>query len=366
MRKPKISVIVTSYNDAKLLPQCLDTLLGQTLTDIEIVGVNDASTDDTLAVLKRYAKRDHRVKYVDNPKNVGLAASRNRGLAQATAPFLMFCDADDYYDPTMCQAMYEAITESKADLAISEIRVIYQAHADMKPSDDNYYSLKYHGLQQINPTLIYNTDLSSTNKIFRRSVLDQNHLEFPEGKRFEDAYFCVAYFCASQTAFYLNQQLYNYVRHAGSIMSQTWSKDTADDHAIDHLHITFMLFDFLNQQGLLGKYRDLYWQYFEAFTDFALRNSKSRARVRQVKSEAKQFIAQHQASFDATMTVTQENIRRLVSGRFYFSTARIKRTLIKFFPTYRLTVTNLQNLQHLEQKQQQLNTTIDELTKGKS
>ena len=361
MTNPKVSIIVTSYNDAKLLPKCLDALLGQTLVDIEIIGVNDASSDDTLAILKQYAKQDVRVKYVNNPENVGLAASRNRGIAQATAPFLMFCDADDYYEPTMCQDMYEAITHSKADLAISEIRVTYNAHAEMKPSDDNYYSLKYHGLQRIDRNVIYNTDLSSTDKIFRKATLDKYHLEFPEGKRFEDAYFCVAYFCVSQTAFFLNKQLYNYVRHAGSIMSQTWSKTTADDHAIDHLHIAFMLYDFLDQHNLLAKYNELYWQYFEAFLDFALRNSKSKERIRQVKAEASEFVQKHLASFQNANISNRENIQRLNSRRFYFSTTRLKRFLIKLMPTYHLTTENIQRLSTLEIKHQQLLEKIDQL-----
>lgn len=365
MSKPKVSIIVTSYNDANLLPKCLDALLGQTLSEIEIIGVNDASSDDTLAVLQRYAQKDSRVKVVDNPENLGLAASRNRGLTKVTAPFVMFCDADDYYEPTMCQAMYQAITEHNVSLAISEIGVIYHAHADMKPSDDNYYSLKYHGLQSITPELIYNTDLSSTNKIFRKAVLDQYHLEFPAGKRYEDSYFCVAYFCVSQSVFFVNQRLYNYVRHAGSIMSQTWSKDTADDHAIDHLHIAFMLYNFLAQNDLLGQYNVLFWQYYEAFLDFALRNSKSQARIREVKREANTFIQEHQSDFNQAAPHNQEAIHRLVSGKFYFSTTRLKRLLIKLLPTYRLTTENIQRLRNLEIKHQQLLEKFNQLSSPK-
>ncbi len=361
MNKPKISIVVTSYNDAKLLPKCLDALLSQTLQEIEIIGVNDASSDNTLEVLQRYAAQDQRVKYINNPKNIGLAASRNRGIAKATAPFLMFCDADDYYEPTMCEDMYDAITSSKADLAISEIRVIYHAHIEMRPSDNNYYSLKYHGLQQVDRNIIFNTDLSSTNKIFRKAVLDKYHLQFPEGKCYEDAYFCAAYFCTSQTAYFLNKQLYNYVRHSGSIMSQTWSKDVTNDHAIDHLHIAFMLYDFLEQHKLLEKYNELYWQYFETFEHFALRNSKSQTRIREVRAEANNFIQEHLDSFNHANINNQENIRRLSSGKFYFSTTGLKRFLIKLMPTYRLTTENIQRLRNLEAKHQQLIEKIDQL-----
>lgn len=367
MNKPKVSIIVTAHNNAEYLPKCLDALLQQTLVDIEILAFDDASDDNSAQIIRDYAQKSSKIHAHINKKNLGVSATRNQGIKLAQAPFVMFCDGDDYYDPNACQALYDAITGHAADLAVGELKVIYHAHAEMKPSDDNYYALGYHGRQVASDDVIYNTDLAPTNKIFRKSILTASQIEFPKDLRFEDAYFCVAYMCACQTIYFVSQVVYYYVRHAKSLMSSTWDNANAEnDPAIDHLYIAFRLYEYLEKHQLLERYNDLYWRLFEAFTDFALRNSKSRTRVRQVKSEAKQFIAKHQASFDTTTVSTQENIRRLVSGKFYFSAARIKRTLIKFFPTYRLTVTNLQNLQHLKQKQQQLNTAINELTKGES
>lgn len=91
------------------------------------------------------------------------------GIKNARADFVMFCDADDYYDESMCEEMYKAVAySSRIDMGISEINVIYEAHREMKYSDDNYYSLKYTGIQKINDDLILNTDLSPTNKIFKK------------------------------------------------------------------------------------------------------------------------------------------------------------------------------------------------------
>lgn len=354
MKTPAISIIVTSYNDAKYLPKCLDALLAQTFDNIEIIGVNDASTDDTEKILEEYSKRDARVHYINNTENVGLAESRNRGIAEAKAPYLMFCDADDYYEPTMCEDMYNAMTESGVDVAISEIKVTYNAHKEMKMSDDNYYSLKYSGRQMINKGLVLNTDLSSTNKIFRRELLDKYNLRFPAGKRYEDAYFCVAYFCISKTAFYINRPLYNYVRHEGSIMSQTWSKEIAKDTAIDHLYIAFELYNFLEDHEILGEWEDLYWHLFGDFEAFAINNSKSHERVKQVKREALEFIAQHKEAFNATTTANQETINKLSKSRFYISTARLKQILLRFMPTYKLSIENIHALRALSKKNRQL------------
>ena len=355
MRKPDISVIVTSYNDAEFLPICLAALLEQTWENIEIIGVNDASTDDTLKILKEYAKKDKRVKIVNNPENMGLASSRNRGLEKVTAPFVMFCDADDFYEPTTCEDMYKAINENKTDLAICEIKVSYKAHKEMKVSDDNYYALKFDGKQQINSNLIFNTDLSATNKIFRKSKLDEYRIRFPDGLRFEDAYFCVAYFCTSKTVYYVNKSLYNYVRRAGSIMSQTWSDKVKNDHAIDHLYIAFRLYDFLDKHKLLDRFNNLFWGLFGNFEDFAIRNSKSKERVKLVRIEAKDFINKHAESFAEAETPEQEIVRRLNSnGGVYVSSARIKRFLLKLMPTYKLGIDNIHRLRALRHKTKEL------------
>lgn len=361
MNNPKVSIIVTSYNNAEFLPKCLNALINQTLADIEIICLDDSSSDDSAKIIQDFAKQDQRIHAVVNPKNLGVSATRNHGITLANAPYIMFCDGDDYFEADACASLYSAIHDHTANLAISEINVIYEAHLEMKPSDNNYYGLKHTGKQLLNDETIYNTDLAPTNKIFKKSLIQEYDIKFPEDKRFEDAYFCVAYMCVAKHAYYLNRRLYNYIRRENSLMSATWSSKSQQDVAIDHLYIAFMLYDFLEQHQLLEKYNDLYWQYFAAFEDFALRNSKSQARIQEVKAAAKQFIQSHTASFNNAKPNDQEAIRRLSSGKFYFSTTRIKRLLIKFLPTYRLATENIQRLKTLGTKHQQLFGQIEKL-----
>ncbi len=351
---PKVSVIVTVYNDEKYLERCLDALLNQTLTDIEIICIEDCSTDQSRTILEKYHQQDSRIKLLLNTENVGVSASRNRGIKAAQANYIMFCDGDDYYELDACAAMYETITRRNIDLVISEINVIYHAHPEMKISDDNYYSLKHSGLYLVDDNLIFFTDLAPTNKIFKRQLIEEHQISFPEGLRFEDAYFCVAYFCVSNTVYYLNQRLYNYIRHANSAMSQTWSTDSQQDIAIDHLYIAFRLYDFLVQQNLLEKYNSLFWRFFESFERFAIDNSKTRARRREVKQEAENFVKAHQTSFDGATTSVRESIQRLSSPLFLLNTTQLKLLLLRFMPTYRLQIANIHRIRALSAKNQQL------------
>lgn len=351
---PKISVIITCYKGGEYLPNCLKSLTEQTLKELEIICVNDGSPDNTREVLDEWCQKDARIRAIHNPKNVGVSAARNIGLKAATAEYVTFCDADDYDDPEYCELMYQAMVEQKVDVVICGTRVIYEAHPEMKFSDDNYYSLKYSGRQTINEDLILNTDLSPGNKLFKREVIAQANLQFPEGLYYEDAYFCVAYFCMTRKIYFLNQQLHVYVRHENSTMSNTWSNDKSKDHAIEHLYIAFRLYDFLQKSGRLTQWENLYWRIFIVFGYFAIENSKSQARVRQVKREAADFARQHRDSLAQVEPYVQEEVRLMSSQRFSLNTTRLKRRLLPFMPTYKLQNLNIQRLRWLKNEMEKI------------
>ena len=356
--KPDISIIVSCYKGGDSLPICLDALLSQSLKNIEIICINDGSPDNTADVLRGYASRDRRIIAITNERNLGISESRNKGISLSKADYIMFCDADDYYEPSMCEDMLEAIQDSKADIAISEIRVIYEAHRELKYSDDNYYSLKFSGLEEVNEDVILNTDLSPTNKIFRKSIISEHNIRFPEGLYYEDAYFCSAYLCCSNSIYYLNEKLYNYIRHKKSTMSNTFSSKVDKDPAIDHLYIAFKLFGFLEENGLLEKYNNLFWQLFYSFELFALNKSKTRKRVKKVKKEALSFISLNKKSFDGAQLFVRENILGVNTKGLKINKVKVKKALIRVMPTYRLQISNAQRLRALKNNSAQLNIKI--------
>ena len=114
---PKVSVIVPVYNVAEYLGQCLDTILLQTLQDIEVICVDDGSTDNSLNILNTYAMFDERLKVI-HQENAGAGPARNRGIKEATGDFLIFLDGDDFFHPEMLEKMVVKAEEDNSDVVI--------------------------------------------------------------------------------------------------------------------------------------------------------------------------------------------------------------------------------------------------------
>ena len=111
----KISVIVPCHNDGQYLPRCLDSLTGQTLQDIEILVVENRSSDNSQAVIEEYAQKDSRIKAL-SISTESLSLARNKGLDKASGTYVMFCDPDGWFEPDMCRIMYYAIENSETDI----------------------------------------------------------------------------------------------------------------------------------------------------------------------------------------------------------------------------------------------------------
>lgn len=121
---PKISVIVPCYNVAPYVGACLNSLLNQTMNDIEIVCVDDKSTDNTLEILRRYAQENPQIKLIELPKNQGVSIARNTGLDAATGEYIGFVDPDDYVDLDFYEKLYDVAVAENADIAKANLTVI--------------------------------------------------------------------------------------------------------------------------------------------------------------------------------------------------------------------------------------------------
>ena len=119
---PKISVIIPVYNTGKYLSECLDSVLAQTFTDIEIICINDGSTDNSAEILKKYAKKDPRI-HVITQKNAGVVVARNNGVKHSTADLIYPLDSDDIIVPNCLNTLYEKITHSKYRVVMSNAKM---------------------------------------------------------------------------------------------------------------------------------------------------------------------------------------------------------------------------------------------------
>lgn len=219
MAMPKVSVIVPVYNVEAYLRRCLDSLVAQTLSDIEIVCVNDGSPDGSAAILAEYAAKDSRVRVIDR-ENGGLSAARNTGIESASAPFLMFCDSDDWVEPDWCEALYAAVESGEADFAVARAFIDGDCPAKYRHALEKNQKLRLApGLHEVVPGEFNDVDHAVWIRIFRRDVVERYGLRFPEGAICEDWPFTKSYLSVSRRFRLLDRKLYHYFQRSGSILN---------------------------------------------------------------------------------------------------------------------------------------------------
>lgn len=164
-----VTIIIPIYNTGKYLKKCLDTVSNQNLLNIEIICINDASTDNSLEILEEYAKSDDRIKIVNFKENKGVAVARNTGMQLAKGQYIGFVDPDDYIDTDFCGKLYKKASETNADIVKgADITVLYpDGTKEIRPQND---SIKLNKL---------NFWVQFTTAIFKRDFLNKKNINFP-------------------------------------------------------------------------------------------------------------------------------------------------------------------------------------------
>ena len=192
---PKVSVVIPVYNVEKYLGECLGSVLAQTLRDIEVICVDDGSTDGSLAVLRDIASKDSRVKVLTQP-NAGAGAARNHGLREANGEYVFFCDPDDWCDRVMLKKMCRRAVKAKCDVVIAGA---YRHDATCATPYAAYPSKKFAAMPDVfsgrdaADFLFLEARANPWNKLARRTYLLERGILFQEQPRENDLYFsCVA------------------------------------------------------------------------------------------------------------------------------------------------------------------------------
>lgn len=214
----KVSVVVPVYKVEEYLPRCLDSLLAQSLTDIEIICVNDGSPDGCQGILESYAARDGRVRILVQ-ENGGLSAARNTGLSAVSAPYVMFCDSDDWVEETWCEELLAAIEAGGADFAVSRAAIDGECAEKKRRELTRNQRLRFSGVCDVVPEMVARIDHAVWTKIFRMSVIRRYGIDFPVGKLCEDWPFSQRYLAASRKVAFVDRELYHYFQRAGSILN---------------------------------------------------------------------------------------------------------------------------------------------------
>lgn len=220
----KVSIILCAYNEEKYIKDAIESALKQTLKDIELIIVNDGSTDKTENIIKNY--HDTRIKLI-NQKNKGLGASRNTGLNNVSGEYIMFLDADDYLVENAAEIAYKEASAKNTDLSFFKI-----INYSTEYYESDWFSLKSFN-QAFNDRVFnakdtkdfqFDMSVSACQKIYKTEFLEKINAKFPENINFEDMPFFYYVYLKAKRITLIQDFLYIRRKHEGSITNKVDSK----------------------------------------------------------------------------------------------------------------------------------------------
>lgn len=225
MKNVKISVIIPVYNVEKYLKQCLDSVINQTLTDIEIICINDNSNDDSLNILEKYAKKDNRIFIISNEKNMGGGFSRNEGLKIANGEYISFIDADDWVEKEMLEFTYDEAKLKNLDLVLFLAKNFDDNTKEIY--ENNYYNFKcfnnsfdnrvFHPYEA--KDFIFTIAVSPWLKLYKKDLIDRSNAKFPQERVMHDNPFFYHIFLNADRIELIRKYFYYRRRHNESLIN---------------------------------------------------------------------------------------------------------------------------------------------------
>lgn len=249
----KVSVIVPVYNVEKYLSRCLDSIISQTYNNLEIICVNDGSTDSSLNILTHYQKFDSRIKIIYK-ENGGLSSARNAGVNASTGKYILFVDADDYISQIAVEKLYENAEKNNSDVVIFDYisgeldllskKFMNQFHflSEYKNKSFNVSTLGFNGYKFTSPT--------AWSKLYRSEFI-KGKISFCEGLIYEDNSYWAEVYLSAHRISYLPMALYYYVTNRPGCIMLSLGKDVFDIFKVqEYIEKSF------SKHGLYDKYKD--------------------------------------------------------------------------------------------------------------
>lgn len=238
----KVSIIVPVYNAEEYLEKCLDSLVNQSLKDIEIILVNDGSKDNSENIINKYLDKYKNIKYFKN-KNEGAAKSRNFGIKNATGDYVLFVDSDDWVDSEITLKLYNKAVQNNSDI------VVCGAYKVVDNQNVNLQTFK-----KYDSDIFKNYILNCSGpcwQLIKRDLIIDNNLYFLENHFYEDIAVVPAYCLFAKKIVYLDENLYYYLIRSGSTMNQKLYNKSLED-----------IFDSMNNLKQIFIKNNLYRKYY--------------------------------------------------------------------------------------------------------
>ncbi len=218
----KVSVIIPVYGTEKFIARCAESLMKQTLGDVEFIFVNDCTKDSSIEVLQsvldRCPERKHQVKIVSHEANNGLPAARNTGLAIASGEYVYHCDSDDYLETDMLECLYDAAVSNEADFVWSDYFLNHEhcEHPMKQPSYDT-------PIDTLKGMLVGAMKYNVWNKLIRRKIYNVNGISFPEGNTMGEDMTIMMLMPYVKKVAYVQRALYHYVRYNANAITMQYT-----------------------------------------------------------------------------------------------------------------------------------------------
>ena len=315
----KVSIIVPFYNVENYIEKCLQSLVNQTLEDVEIILVNDGSQDGTKEIAKQFVEKyPNKIMYLEK-ENGGLSDARNYAIPYAKGEYIAFLDSDDYIEANMYEEMYNKAKEENLDYV--ECDFLWEYPDKSLESKGKQYSNK-------KEMFIY-TRVVAWNKLIKREIVQENHLEFPRGYRYEDVEFFYKLLPLIHNYGIVQKPFIHYVQRENSISNV---QNTRTKEIIDVLgHVI----DYYKRNQLFDEYKE---EIEYTYTRYILCSSMLRMVMIENRKERKEIINLAWKSLNTQFTNWKENIYLKEKGlknlymktvnnitlKMYTSLARIK------------------------------------------
>lgn len=205
----EFSIIVPVYNVEKEIRKCLDSIKNQTYGDFEVLCVDDCGKDSSMDIVREYAQKDNRFKILTHEHNRGVSAARNTGLDNASGKYTMFVDSDDWLETNALEIIKDNFDKSKSEVIVFNI---YNCYPDGKKEINDTTNFKK--TQALLTENNLNTFIGVVwNRAYKTSLINDNHIRFPEGMIIEDSDFTFKISMHLKSVFIIEDVLYNYLRN---------------------------------------------------------------------------------------------------------------------------------------------------------
>lgn len=228
--KDLVSVIVAAYNAEPYLEGSLNSILDQTHKNLEVIVIDDGSTDGTSKIVKGYENDDVRVRLI-KVENGGAARARNIAISQLKGTYFVIVDSDDTIEPTYVHDLYWAILESNADMSVCGYYFAYDDGRDKKIKFSSHKTRTVLSKAEILKDFLLEDSLMQPvfwNKLYKTATFRDNNLKIPEGEIYEDTRFLYQIYHYIDKAVYISKPLYNYLQRQGSVMNVRFSQKDID------------------------------------------------------------------------------------------------------------------------------------------